>query len=380
MTEKIVHNQIRNALRSITEDCTLPQKKAVKDLLLGILREGTTVVNHLANEKKTVKVGKQAERLRRHLESVDLVIEVEKRVMRTLPNMEDDDIIAYDLSDIAKPSAKKMEGLSEVFDGSERKPTTGYTLHGVSISNQPVVMEIHDHDAHTLNQTRLTVIDRIIKKTETNGIWVFDRGNDDQQFFGDLAKRKLRFVVRLRSNRHLINCATGEILSVEDFLPGIYEVLIPKTKQSLTLVVEKQHPKLQPIRVLTNIRQQKAEEVILWYLKRWEVENLFKQMKTKYLLESIRVLSLKKLKNLLALVQLATSISNTMFDLLENEETDETLSAMFSHYCAYRSLSRNAFSFSRFLASVVPEINTPPARPKEPSLFSWRQMGKLGVF
>ena len=34
----------------------------------------------------------------------------EECIMRTLPKMEEDTVIAYDLGDIAKPHAKKMEG------------------------------------------------------------------------------------------------------------------------------------------------------------------------------------------------------------------------------------------------------------------------------
>ena len=46
----------------------------------------------------------------------------------------------------------------------------------------------------------------------------------------------------------------------------------------------------------------------------------------------------------------------------------EHLSALFSHYCSYRSLSRNPSSFSRFLASIIPDMNTPPARLENHSL------------
>lgn len=144
----LLHNTIRNTLRSITKDCTLPQNKAVKELFLSLMREGTTIINHLADTEteKGVRIGKQAERLRRHLENVDLAGVIEEKISRTLPKTEEATTIAYDLSDIAKPHAKKMEGLSRIFDGSTRTGSNGYTFHGVSISNQPVIMRIHDPD------------------------------------------------------------------------------------------------------------------------------------------------------------------------------------------------------------------------------------------
>ena len=133
------------------------------------------------------------------------------------------------------------------------------------------------------------------------------------------------------------------------------------------------------MRVITNVEKKTVNEIIETYLERWDIENLFKQMKMKYKLESIRLLSLKKIKNLLALVQMVSSLSNSMFDIVQQEE-QSALSLMFSHFCCYRSLSRNRFSFSSFLASVTPEIHTPSSRSNTPSLFSWRQLGKLGHF
>jgi len=159
MAEKALHDQIRNTLRSITKECTLPQKKAVKDIMLSLMREGTTIINYLVDENKSVKVSKQSERFRRHLEAVDVKGAVETRVIKSVPKIEEDAVISYDLSDIAKPHAKKMEGLSKIFDGSKRKRENGYTIHGISIVNQPVVMQIHNSSANTLNQTRLEVID-----------------------------------------------------------------------------------------------------------------------------------------------------------------------------------------------------------------------------
>lgn len=377
----LLQNSIRNTLRSITINCTLPQQKAVKELLVGIMREGTTVINCLADTGKKVRVGKQSERLRRHLGTVDLRSTVEAKVSKALPEIAADTIVAYDLSDIAKPAAKKMEGLAKVFDGSKRKPVSGYAFHGVSIGNQPLVMRLHDSDAHTLNQTRLEVIEHVLRVIGKKGIWVFDRGNDDRQFFTDLTERGLRFVARLRCNRHLIVKETGEILAVEAFLPGEYRVILPKSGEEYTLVVQQRQPSLQPIRVLTNVAGATAEWIVAAYLERWDVENLFRQMKLKYDLESIRVLSLDKIKNLLALVQMVTSLNNSLFEEVQQEANEKSpLSLSFSRFCSYRSLSRNRFSFSSFVASITPDIQTAFARPAMPSLFSWRQLGKMGVF
>lgn len=374
-----LHNTIRNDLRAITSLCTLPQTRAVKDVLLSVMKEGTTIVQHL-NARPHIRKGKQAERLRRHLENADLSECVEKRVTKVLPDIEEDTVICYDLSDIAKPSAKKMEGLSRVFDGSERASGKGYTIHGVSILNQPVVMELHDAKRNTLNQTRLAIVDRIMQKTGTKGIWVWDRGNDDQQLFADLSERELRFVVRLTTKRKVIHKTSGMRVGIADFLPGIYQIIIPATGEEYTLVVHQHHEKLQPIRVLTNVAVTEAEEIIETYLVRWDVENLFKQMKRKYDLEAIRLLSLRKIKNMLALVQLATSISNRTYEATMAKKANE-LTHAFRTYCYHHSLYENRFSFTSFVSTVIPAIALPKHTPSpQLSLLSWREMGKLGVF
>ena len=324
--------------------------------------------------------GKHAERFRRHLENVDVSEVVEKRITKVLPKIEKDTVICYDLSDIAKPTAKKMEGLSRVFDGSRRKSGKGYTIHGVSIHNQPVVMELHDAERKTLNQTRLAVVDRITKRTGTKGIWVWDRGNDDQKLFSDLSERELKFVVRLTTKRKVIHKKSGMKVGIADFLPGIYQVIIPKTGEEYTLIVHRHNDKLPPMRILTNVVVMEAKEIVETYLVRWDVENLFKQMKRKYELEAIRLLSLAKIKNTLALIQLATSISNRAYEATMEKQTNE-LKHAFRKYCYHHSLYENRFSFTSFIGTVIPVIPLPKQKSSpQLSLLSWREMGKLGVF
>jgi hypothetical protein len=351
--------------------------------LYALFREGTTIINHLVHTDKKVNVGKQAERYRRHLENINVSFEVEKRIWRTLSEIDDDTVIAYDLGDIAKPSAKKMEGFHDIFDGSERKWSTGYTTHGVSIHNQPVVFRIHDHNAHTLNQTRLSIIDDLIGKFGTKGIWTLDRQNDDRKLFTALSERKARFIIRLKKNRNLIWKDTGEVIRAEAFPIGRYEVVIPDTKEEYTLVVHQKYNHLPPIRVITNVKdKKKTEEVIETYLERWDMENLYKQMKTKYDLESVRLLSLKKITNLIAIVQLATSINNLSFDRSQKEEEQKSaITLAFKQHCSFRCLTPNRFSFGSFLSTIVPPPLIPKKRPtNQISLLSWRQVGKMGVF
>ena len=359
-TPKHIHDAVRNAVRSLSFALTKPQTKAVQELLVGLLKDSTTVLNHL-NRATSVRIGKQSERYRRHLENIDITHAVEERIFRTLPPLKKNTVIAYDLGDIAKPHAKKMEGVHDIFDGSERRISRGYELHGVSIRNQPVVTEIHDAERKTLNQVREEIIDRVTKKVGTQGIWVYDRGNDDKKLFSSNVRRKLRFVIRLKKNRKFIHHPSGMKQAVEDFLPGVYDVRVPGQRWIYTLVVYEHLEEKTPIRVLVRgVKVRKAKKIIDTYLLRWDIENLYKQMKGKFGLEKIRLLSLKKVRNLLALIRLATSISNRAFAELVEEESSTAafeLSVTFKAFCHHRCLTRNRFAFTSFLKEHTPTLH-----------------------
>jgi hypothetical protein len=294
-TPKHIHNVVSHALRAIAVGLTLPQTRAVREILTGLLRSGTPILNHLHPSRRTT-VGKQSERYRRNLGNIDITKQIEERIFRTLPPVEEDTTVAYDLGDIARPHARKMEGLSGIFDGSERRPSRGYHLHGVSILNQPIVMEVHDAGRRTLNQTRLAVIDRVRRKIGRRGIWVYDRQNDDEKLFAALSSRKQRFIIRLRKNRLLVHCPSGIVQRVEEFVPGISDVRPPGKRRTYVLVVHQHHAHHDPVRVLVRgVPVTTVEEIIETYIAHWEIENLYRQMKEKFRLEKVRLLSLRKL-------------------------------------------------------------------------------------
>ncbi len=58
---------------------------------------------------------------------------IEKRCFGLVGEVALDDCICIDEVDIAKPCAEKMEGLSQVHDGSTGKIVNGYMFHGASI-------------------------------------------------------------------------------------------------------------------------------------------------------------------------------------------------------------------------------------------------------
>jgi hypothetical protein len=389
---KYIPDTIRNNLRSIIKDLTLPQKKVVSEVVRGLFTAGEPILSHLVQDKtKTAK--KQSEKYSYHLGRINLTKEVNEFAFRKAKQMiRQTMIIAYDLTDISKECAKKMEKLTDVWDGSKRKVTTGYTLHGVGINNILTRLEVHEGNENTQNQTRLKIVKETSERLEKKGIWVFDRGNDDKQFFNDLCHfLKVAFIARLKDNRNVLDIKTGVIIKVKHMKPGKYEVCLmnkynnrPNTKTTYTLIISNHLEDKEPIRLLSNIKLDKysEEQFVIMYLERWGVENIFKRIKTKFKLEKIRVLKHKRLLNLIALIQFSVIVSTLVFHKLQQATNSLTTGVLmfYKKFLKLKSLTFNIDSFISFMKNSLDSMivhSKPP--PKQINLFSRRQVVKLGI-
>ena len=128
-----------------------------------------------------------------------------------LPFIKDDTPIILDLSDLAKPYAKKMDYLATVRDGSTGELVNGYWLVELyaSLSRKnpvPVLLEPFSHqepEGPGQNPVVIKAIHKIFELTGNRGVLVADRGFDSMIMFEDWLDNKYRFVARLIGNRHL---------------------------------------------------------------------------------------------------------------------------------------------------------------------------------
>ena len=392
---KYITDTIKNNLKSILRDCTKPESKAVTEVARGLLGDNDPIMRHLAQNAE-VSAKKQGEKYSYHLEKVDLMERVEKVALRhALSELKKYTIIAYDLSDIAKESAKKMEKLRRVFDGSKRKPTNGYTFHGVGINHMLVKTELHDGDKDFLPQIRKRIvsdISEILKRNGKNqGVWVFDRGNDDKQFFHFLrSELKVHFIVRLKENRQVVIKKTGVVIRVRDLKEGQYDVLLfnrMNTKvikeYSYRLVIHNHLDEKQPIRLLTTLSKKRfsKRQIVTMYLQRWGIENSFKRIKQKFGLEKIRVLKYQTFENLIALTLFSLLISTVIYQRIQqmNHQLIAGVLMLYKKFLKQWSLKFNLDSFITFLQKTIPPlINRNHSPPNQPSLFSHYLLEKLG--
>ena len=320
--DKYTLDFIRNQLNPVISGFSKPQKDCLNTLLRQIFIKGTPILRHLALEDERL-VKSQARRFSRFLGNVNLEPEVDKMALKQAKHMiEEDTSIAYDLCDIAKEDAKMMEKISKIWDGSKRKRSTGYFLHGIGIEDVLLKFKPHLADEHTLNQTRKDLIFELAKEFDHKGIWLMDRGNDHKHFFRELTKEKIKFICRIKKNRLAVVKKTGEMLKIKDLSPGKHEIYLldhhnnkVKTDVVYAVIIHKHLKDKEEICLLTNLSPNKysIEEFVKKYLQRWGIENSFKRIKTKFMIERIRVLSFKRFVNLVALIRLCLLLATIIY-------------------------------------------------------------------
>jgi hypothetical protein len=391
---KYIQDEIRNNSRLLLKDLTVPQRKAVTETLRGLFVKGTPILRHLA-QNENVSTKKQGDKYSYHFGNIELKKTVEVSALNKVRHhMRKNTVIAYDLTDISKESARRMGKISRVFDGSKRKVTNGYTLHGLGVNGILLKLEVHEGAEFTQNQVRKEIVEKYSSKLEGKGIWVFDRGNDDKEFFKFLRhKLNVQFVARLRSNRSVVVKETGTILPVKDLSPGRYQVYLMNKynteadlRTEFTLVISKHlDDEKQPIRLLAALHHAYSSvEIVNIYLQRWGIENIFKRAKQKFNLEKIRVLNYKKFVNLISLIQFAINVSTITFIKIQ-KSTYSLVSGVLIHYKHFLKLKSLTFNLDSFISFI--KFTLKPLLPRsqkaphlQQNLFSRRRLEKLGPF
>lgn len=387
---KYIQDAIKNNSRCVLKGLTRPQQKALSEVVRGLFTAGEPILRHIAQDD-TKSAKKQAEKYSYHLGNVHIQNKVEELALKQAQKqLRKRTIIAYDLTDISKESAQKIEKLSRVWDGSRRKVTTGFSLHGVGINGILTKFQVHDSHKFTTNQIRRQIVMEISEQLAKKGIWVMDRGNDDKRFFKFLRQDlKVDFIARLKSDRQVVLKKTGVKMQVKNLKAGKYAVHLMKKNNDhpdlsceYTLIISHHLKGKEPIRLLHSLKYSYSKnQIVNMYLERWGVENIFKRVKEKFDLESIRVLKWQKFVNLVALIQLAVLVSTMMF-LRIQQSTNALIIGVLMHYKKFMKLKTLGFNVDSFISfmkvSLKPIIHRNEKPPGQLNLFSRRLLEKLG--
>ena len=329
---KSVSSNLHEFLKKIALNLSVPDKKFLRDAMIGLIRCGQPIVcqmaRHLPNQR--TKFLSRLDRLEHHLtKDSDFDDQIKAQLPSFwLPFMQDDTPIILDLSDIAKPLARKMDYLATVRDGSSGQLVNGYWLVELyaSFSRKnpvPVLLEPFSHAEPNnpgQNPVVLNAVHTIFKLTRKRGVLVADRGFDSGVMFEDWLENRYRFVVRLVGNRHLTRfyCDSGQWLpkradAIADQIPTTYryhklvkrrgkptlrmgqlgwaKVRLPGRTENLTLVVCRLAGVDKPMMLLTNMtveNQKDAKRVLGFYIRRWECEEGVRFLKNQVKIERIR--------------------------------------------------------------------------------------------
>jgi hypothetical protein len=316
-----------------------PLRKFMVQMLYGIQASKDVKLSNIARSlNEEIALVKTENRLSRNIGRRDLTEQINRRmIMEGAKRINEDTVIAVDISDIDKPYAKKMEYLALVRDGSTGEvKSEGYWLIdvlGADVEGEeliPFYGELYSQESEDFkseNGQILNAIDRVTEGTGKKGIWAIDRGGDRSILLKELLGRGLRFVVRLVGDRDFIlregekknalKIAWGchcphqrEMTILKDgetkkrmISVGRIKVKLPFYPQWLFLVVKGFGEK--PLMLLTNVKVESlgVMRVLEIYLTRWKCEEGYRFIKQAYNLEDIRVLSYTALRNMVVLVQ-----------------------------------------------------------------------------
>jgi len=318
-------------------------RRFITEAIYGIQARQSVRLTEIARSlREEISVKKTQYRLSRQLGRRGLWQELIEGLCRMgSERVKAESLLVVDISDIAKKYAERMEYLALVRDGSEGTLSPGYwtcSVIGTDVeepSFTPLYNRLYSQAAPGFKSENAEVrkaISLVSEKTEKRGIWVLDRGGDRRKIIHHLLDNKLRFVMRLKKDRHLIwrgkrqsvlehalACPlhyTERIVKDErgkekichlEF--GYRPVRLPRRKEPLWLVVIRGFGE-EPMMLLTNIPVRKSRKA-LWriiecYINRWRIEETIRFVKQSYNLEDIRLLTYRRLQNMMALVLAVT--------------------------------------------------------------------------
>ena len=390
LPENLTNKIFENALRMFEREVTKPQLKALKTVLRGLRKNGTTIISHI--HEHTIETKKFIEKTSNHLWNMDIIKTVEKKAKRCIKKtMEENkdswkrNIIAYDESDIFKPDAKCMPWLSRIRDGSTGLTGNWYITRWVNVNGISLYSHLEKADKEMTDKKKWEKSVMTIKKVQKDlwkqtGLYLIDRGWDDIKVIWYLADEKEEFIIRLKKSRRIINKKNWKNTKITEFKAWKHDVEI--WGYDLILNVYKKPNKKTPIFLITNDDKIETKEAVVLYLKRRKVEQDFKKMKELWL-EEVRLLNLMKIQNLVAMIQFIIILSQDVYNkvLEKTEQTYEHINLYFKSFCKRKSLTMNPTSFIKFISFSLDNYESHNTSQEQLSCLFWsrKDMKKMGI-
>ena len=325
---------IVNFSKKISFGCSKPESKFIMDMIYGIAKSKDILLSSIAEalDEKTKKAY-TIDRLSENL-SKDISSSVEENYIQlAMDNLGEKPVIIVDDSDVTKPLGSKFEDLGIVRDGSSINKSYEKGYHVTEIvgitknMRQPISLytKIHSStqkDFISANEVTFEGIEKVVKelnKREQKGIFVNDRGYDNNLIFNYYYNKKQNFIIRLKENRKVYcNHKWYKITTIRDSKKGkvkmkvifqgeekecyvsVIKVQITAKKQWINLILVYGLGET-PMMLASNIPIKSKNDLIKItrnYIDRWKIEEYFRFKKQEYDFENFRVRAIKSINNL----------------------------------------------------------------------------------
>lgn len=322
-------------LTPMLDEVDRPRKRFLQQVIRGILFSGSLTMMDIARwvRDDCSDLFHRDKRLLNHLVSPegDLTAAVGRYRRAASVHVSPDTALILDLTDLAKPRAKKMQYLDLVRDGSESKLVKGYWcievyahLPGKRIL--PLAMEaygIPDPAVGSENIQIQRVVTAVHHDLGGNGIWVADRGLDRLEAYEMWFSLDAHFVVRQRGDRTIV-LPNGTHMILRDYVEHLYQqgscqmgeqrmvwgrvYLQDRPGRPLYLVASWRAGEDEPLMLLTTLvvlTTDQARQVLGYYRQRWACEEAAEFLKSRIGLERFRVRRYEAMRRLMILAMFA---------------------------------------------------------------------------
>lgn len=342
---KQVQNKISRYFLKLEEHLSKPEARCVREMVTGMLKTGTVLVNKIATGIcDTISLSQTTKRFRNHYNKKGFFMELFRGHISSVKNKVcHGDYILFDGSDIQKKYARMMEGLDYVKDGDKDSIGLGYWLMDVVHFSKdgemtPLYNKLYsfDHGAKSENKEVLEAMDEIGAIIDKDVTKIFDRGMDRPICRDFIVANEGNFILRLMKTTKLIykgeEVAVNKISRKVPLFMKLTATRIQKSKKhqltyecgaikvqyktkgkvhDLWLVVTKRigagycwlltrSPKESIVEVV--------KEAFTAYGFRWKIEEYHRHIKECYNLEDIQVKTFEGLQSMLAILTIAMGI------------------------------------------------------------------------
>lgn len=314
----------------LTDQLSKPKTKFISQILCGVLFSENLILTNVASKvPHPSRLTAIAKRFRRHLaDDMPFLKPLWFNYLRLVRRRLDiDSLFIVDLSDLAKPYAKKMENLALVRDGDKGCLVTGYWCMEVYCRDKdgiiwPLILWPYSLEAEgqlSENAQILSILSQLDEYFgECFGIWIFDRGFDRLNLIEPFLASKRHFIIRQRGDRTVV-LDNGVHIILRDLVEHLFaqsrswlvykRLYIPHTDKALYVVAYQRQGYEEPIILLTDMvveNRDLALGIRNRYSKRWVgCETSVEFLKSQIGLERFAVRRYRSMQRLIFLASLA---------------------------------------------------------------------------